>query len=193
MSEKVAIAGVVDGTDEIYEFEPLYGIAELLDNDDQPVREVGRRGRIVSTGLLNWGMPLIRYDTEDEAQLVREAQEDNCWRLQVTGLRSRWLQEFVVGINGERISIAAINIHSVAYGAIREFQLFQEKPGVVEVRVVPMDEASVEALQVFLEEIQQKVGRSTTFNLRVVERISRNSRGKWKFVEQRVTAATGGG
>jgi phenylacetate-CoA ligase len=186
LSEKVAIAGQVCGADDVYEFEPLYGITELLDEQNQPIREIGQRGRLVATGLLHLAMPLIRYDTEDDAELVREARQDNGYRLRVSGLRSRWRQEFIVGRNGEQISVAAINIHSAVYGSIREFQFFQDQPGIVEVRVVPRMGASRADLDAFVAEIQAKVGASTVFVLKILDAISRNSRGKWTFIEQRL-------
>jgi phenylacetate-CoA ligase len=41
-----------------------------VDDGGGPVVEPGASGRIISTGLLFPGMPFIRYDTGDKAQLV---------------------------------------------------------------------------------------------------------------------------
>lgn len=42
---------------------------EILDDDDQPTRP-GQQGRLVATGLNNYAMPLIRYDSGDLAEAV---------------------------------------------------------------------------------------------------------------------------
>lgn len=186
LSEKVAIAGEVDGRVDVYDFEPLYGITELVDENGEAVKTPGKRGRIVSTGLLNMGMPLIRYDTEDEAELVQAPEFSNSFRLRVKNIRSRWGQEFVVGKNGELVSIAAINIHSNAYAWIREFQFFQKIRGIVDVCIVAKDGVDRLMLEDFVKEIQEKVGGSIKFILKQVDKIERNNRGKSKFILQKL-------
>lgn len=186
LSEKVAIAGEVAGEDDLYEFEPMYGITELVGEDGRPVRKPGEKGHIVSTGLMCVGMPLVRYDTEDEAELIQFPDEMNGYRLRVRHIRSRWSQEFVIGKNEELISIAAINIHSSAYAKVREFQFYQNEKGIVEVRVVPRLGSKMSDLQEFVREIQEKVGSSTKFVLKQVDKVERNPRGKSKFVEQKL-------
>jgi len=138
LSEKVAIAGEVPGESDVYEFEPLYGITELVDEAGKPVILPGMRGRIVSTGLISIGMPLLRYDTGDMATLVQVPAPENCFRLRVRDIRSRWNQEFLVSKNGALISIAAINVHSPAYAYLREFQFYQDKPGYAVLKAVLM-------------------------------------------------------
>ncbi len=44
-------------------------VVEIVDDDGQPC-EVGQRGRIVVTALRNPAMPLIRYDTDDTAEVT---------------------------------------------------------------------------------------------------------------------------
>lgn len=186
LSEKVAIAGELADEAGVYEFEPLYGLTELVDDHGINVVRIGGRGRIVSTGFLSKGMPLLRYDTGDTAELLTLPDQSNCYRLRVRGIQSRWGQELVVGRNGALISMTAINIHSAAYTKIQTFQLYQDRPGEVAVRVVPIHGASMEDLLPFVKEIQQKVGSTINFHLELTPELPTNARGKRRFVDQKL-------
>jgi phenylacetate-CoA ligase len=186
LSEKVAIAGELPAEEDVYEFEPLYGITELVDDDGMPVTELGKSGRIIGTGFISTAMPLLRYDTGDLGELVRPASKRNCYRLQLKGIKSRWGQEFIVAENGALISIAAVNIHSNAYSNIQSFQFSQDAVGRVTVLVVPVIGCTKEDIQPFVDEIQAKVGRNVRFNLKVVTAIAGNDRGKRRFIDQKL-------
>jgi phenylacetate-CoA ligase len=182
MSEKVAFA--VEEQPGRYAFQSLYGFAELLDERGATVREEGQRGRIVGTGFLSRGMPLIRYDTEDEATLVEAPSPANGYRLVVRDLTSRWSQEFLVSKEGGLISISAINIHSHHYAAIREFQFSQQVPGAAVVRVVLSDKGDQRAAASFAAEILQKLGGVLTLDYEIVASLKMNQRGKRRFIDQ---------
>lgn len=186
LSEKVAIAGEVPGEPDVYEFEPLYGFTEIVDDLGQPIRTPGVRGRIVSTGLISRSMPLIRYDTGDVGILVQVPAPENCFRLRVKNIRSRWNQEFLVSNKGALISIAAINIHSPVYARVKEFQFYQDTPGIAVVRVVPMPGYRHEDIQPFVGEIQAKVGSGLVLQLELVDALPTNPRGKRAFIVQRL-------
>ena len=52
-----------------FEFYPFYGFVELLDDNNEPIKNPNQIGRIVATGFDNEVMPLIRYDTGDLGEL----------------------------------------------------------------------------------------------------------------------------
>ena len=54
---------------------PDVGITEIVDNDFNPVQE-GGKGQIISTGLLNFDQPLIRYMIGDLATLKSNNSEN---------------------------------------------------------------------------------------------------------------------
>ncbi len=186
MSEKVAIAGEVPGETDLYEFEPLYGFAELVNDHGQPVMELGRPGRIVATGFLCTGMPLLRYETGDEAILDRLPVADNFYRLRVRDIRSRWAQEFLVSKQGGLISMAAINIHSPVYSFIQEFQFYQDTPGLALVRIVPIPGKTSADFIPFVKEIMEKTGAGIDLQVQLVDQLAQNSRGKRPFIDQQI-------
>jgi len=184
MSEKVGIAGEIEP--DLYEFEPLYAFVELIDDDGKPVTEKGKIGRIVGTGFISTVMPFIRYDTADYAELVELPTAENFYRLKLRNIKSRWGQEFVVDNNNGLISISAINIHSPVYAKIREFQIYQDTIGKAIVKVVKLPEVSEAELQIFVDEIQEKVGKNIEFSLELCEELPKNTRGKRKFIDQKL-------
>jgi phenylacetate-CoA ligase len=190
MSEKVVIAGQVGDDSETYEMEPLYGHAELVNEAGEIITQAGETGRVIGTGFISMAMPLLRYDTEDIADFVHAADGDNGYRLRLKHIRGRWGEEYALGKNGELTSMSAINIHSTEYGKVHIFQLYQDEPGKVAVKVVPKPWITAEDLTPFVAEIQSKVGDTIQFTLEVVEDIPFNtSNGKRKFIDQKIDLA----
>jgi phenylacetate-CoA ligase len=183
MSERVSLAGELVNQPDTYEFEPLYGIAELLDNSGQAITEIGKRGRLVCTGLFNKAMSMVRYDTGDRATLVRIATRENCYRMRVRDIRSRWNQEFVFGRNNEKISV--INLHD-DFGIIADYQYVQSCPGLTTIRVVPCRGTTQAELEKLLNKIQRPVRGVLDVQMEIVDSISLGSTGKRKLVDQRI-------
>lgn len=48
------------------------GLLEIIDDAGQQIREPGRPGRAIASSLLNWAMPLIRYETGDVVHWRKE-------------------------------------------------------------------------------------------------------------------------
>lgn len=187
MSEKVLFAAEIPGHEYVYEFEPLYGVAELLDDDGQPVTELGAEGRIVGTGFLSTGMPFIRYDTEDRAILVRPAAADNGWRLQVGGIRPRRKPDFLYGADGRRIVATGFTPDDpdVVRG-VSEFQIRQTRPGQCTLRyVLAAGGTAIDAerlRQFLIREAEGALG----FDLEEVSSLVTGTHGKRSFIDQRV-------
>ncbi len=187
MSEKVLIAGQVGDDPNLYDVEPLYGYGELVDEQGDIITEAGQSGRIIGTGFLSMAMPLLRYDTEDIATLVHPADEVNHYRARWRDIQGRWGEEYAVGKGGELTSMSAINIHSPVYAKLHAFQLYQDVPGEVSIRVVPQPGVSEAELRPFVEEIQRKNGESIRFTLQIVDDIPFNTaNGKRTFINQKL-------
>jgi len=185
MSEKVAFAIERPGEPDVYEFNPVYGYTELLDATDRPVTTPGQSGRIVSTGLLFRGMPLIRYDTRDEAELVELPSEANNYRLVLRNLSPRRDSEFVVGYSGTLIPFCGLCVPVDSQNRVRELQFYQDTPGKVELRVVgsagePPD------LSDYLARMAERADGDLTLVLQMVDQLPMTGRGKRKFIDQRL-------
>jgi phenylacetate-CoA ligase len=185
LSEKVAFARERADEPDAYEFEPLYGYTELLDENGAEVTEPGRNGRIVSTGLLFRGMPLIRYDTGDSAELAQLPDFKNGYRLAVRRIAPKHGQEFFVGRDGTLIPLSGVLQISDELFDIREYQFYQDKPGEAVLRVVPQPRSSPDFTS-YLDLINRKARGELNLTLEIVGEIPKTRRGKRRFIEQRL-------
>lgn len=186
LSEKVAFAcGSADEPD-VFAFDPLYGCTELVDGQGAPVTVPGKRGRIVSTGLLFRGMPFIRYDTGDTAELVAPPGEDNGYRLTVRGITPKHATEYFLGRSGALIAVKGIisNLQGTAYG-IREYQFYQDTAGRAEVRIVPVSPHARD-FSAYRELLDRKAKGELTMSVAVVDQLPVTQRGKRKLIDQRL-------
>jgi phenylacetate-CoA ligase len=188
LSERVAIAGELVDDPGTYEFEPLYGIAELVNDSGKRITTPGQRGRLISTGFINRAMALVRYDTGDRATLVQDAVHSNRYRLRVRDIASRWNQEFVVGRGGEKISVVNLDPNDYV-GVITEYQYVQLAPGRAIFRAVPCMGATKNDLEAVLADLQRPVRGVIEFQLEIVDAIPVGKTGKRKIVDQRISSS----
>ena len=183
LSEKVAIAGELPDRPGEYEFEPLYGYAELVDEAGIPIDEPGRSGRLIGTGFISTGMPLIRYDTGDLAKLVRLPSPQNCWRLRVRDITSRHSQDYLVTREGGLIAHTVLYPHN---RAARECQFVQDEPGLAILRLVPEPGATQEDLDEIVDAANARADGLLKVSLEIVDEIEGTARGKKLLVLQRL-------
>lgn len=187
LSEKTLFAGEVPGEPDVYEFEPLYGLAELVDEAGRPVTEIGAEGRLVGTGFISTGMPFIRYDSQDRAVLVRPATRENGWRLRVRAIAPRRKPGYLIGKSGQRIVTTDFTPEEPAFfAAIDEMQFFQERPGHSTIKYIPSRSATAHGLERMRAELEQKTEGEIAFDLLEVESLLASSNGKRPFIDQRI-------
>jgi phenylacetate-CoA ligase len=186
LSEKNVFACARVDDPDVYDLDPLYGYAELLDQHGAPVTVVGERGRLVSTGLIFHGMPFIRYDTGDTAELVALPDVGNGYRLAVRGITPKHGTEFLLGSSGALIGVKGIisNLQGTAYG-IREYQFYQDTRGEVLVRIVPLADETAD-FSAYRDLLARKMAGELRVSVEVVDHIALTGRGKRKLVEQRL-------
>lgn len=186
LSEKVAFAIARPDDLDAYEFEPLYGYTELLDEDDAPVTAKGANGRIVATGLLLSGMPFLRYDTGDRAELVAAPAAANGYRLTVRALSPKHSIEYLLGNSGLLVPIkGVIGNFEGTISSIREYQFYQDTPGEVVVRIVPLAGADVD-FGAYRDLLNHKMAGELEVAVEIVDAIATTPRGKRKLIDQRL-------
>ncbi|HML06957.1 MAG TPA: CoF synthetase [Xanthobacteraceae bacterium] len=189
LSEKVAFAWARDEDPDLFAFDPLYGYTELVDANGAAVATPGACGRIVSTGLLFPGMPLIRYETGDKAQLVALPDATNGYRLTVRGIAPKHDTLYLLGRSGVLIAVKGIisNLQGTAHG-IREYQFYQDTPGEATVRIVSAAGAAADFSN-YRDLLNCKMAGELRMAVELVDRIPLSPRGKRKLVEQRLDLA----
>lgn len=190
LSEKALFAVEMPGRMDSYEFNPLYGLAELVDDDDAPVVEPGKLGRLVGTGFLSTGMPFIRYDTGDRARLLELPSAANGQRLRVDAIMPRRNIDYLIAADGSHVvSLSLAPEDPIFFEGLQEFQFYQDTPGEAVVRYIPVDGAVGDPAERLIANLNGQTHGAIRFSAEQVERIAWGRAGKRAFVEQRLNMA----
>jgi phenylacetate-CoA ligase len=181
-SERVILAGECE-QDRSYHHFPDYGILEIVREDGSPADE-GERGELVGTGLLNRSMPLIRYRTGDFARKLPPACQCGRYFDRFDDVEPHRKTEFVIGKNGGLMSLAALNVHGPEMLKVLRFQYYQNKPGVVDVRLMVTSSFNDFDRQAIRKMFLRKLGDSLDVNLVIVPDIPLTPCGKFRRLIQ---------
>jgi len=185
LSEKALFA--IENDDLTYTFEPLYGAAELVNDDGQPITEVGKEGRIIGTGFLSTGMPFIRYDTEDRASLVEPATEANGQRLRVGQIIPRRKPDFLISASGQRVVTIDFTPENPRYfRGIEEYQFYQDTPGKCTIRYIPSEDGGPDDASRVASDLNRRTHGGIEFDTVQVKQLAGGRAGKRAFIDQRL-------
>lgn len=168
-----------------YHFFPQYGITELVDKNGKNITEDGASGEIIATGFKNFLFPIIRYKTGDLG--VYTSEKCLCGRnfFLLKKIEGRD-QDFIIAKNGSILSIAAINIHSEILNNVKQFQFYQEKAGVVTIKIIKKDTYTKKDSKQIKQHLQKKLGIDTELTIEFVDRIPVTLRGKHRYLVQKL-------
>ena len=183
-AEKVCMA-VWTKTSRSYHVLPQYSLTELVHRRGVDFGSAGEAGEIVATGFHNYGMPLIRYETRDMAieDTSLSSIGPNYRRFKRIDGR---LQEMFVAGNGRLISMTAMNMHDNVFDGLRQFQFYQDSPGVLVMKAVPRSTLSAVDQSRIEQRIRDKVGADTFLSIEIVKEIPRTESGKLRFLVQKL-------
>lgn len=185
LSEKVLFAEELPGRPGSYEFNPLYGLAELVDEAGALVTETGKEGRLVGTGFLSTGMPFIRYDTGDSARLMELPNGANGQRLRVQALLPRRNGDYLVTAEGGRLVTNSI-VPDEFFDGVEELQFYQDQPGEVSIRYILAAGAEPACAARVVETLVDRTNGRIRFCLKPVDRIAAGRGGKRALVNQQL-------
>ena len=170
---------------------PEAGIGEVLgDESDRPV-ESGIAGRLVSTGLLNPDMPLIRYEIGDRIVLAEPGARCPCGRaLPILKSVEGRNDDVIVTPDGRRIG--RLDPVFKANLPISEAQVIQDTIDHLCVRVVPAEGFGPAVESSIISALRERAeGMSVT--VETVVFIPRSKNGKFKAVVSLVSPGTTSG
>lgn len=183
LSEKTAFARA--GDDLVYHAYPLYGHVELLHPDGSPVLP-GERGRVVTTSLDGRGMPLVRYDTGDSAQLVGY---DAVGTPQFRDILARRGREGLVKADGELFATTPLNVHGQEFRCVHRFKIRQDMPGRAVLVVQPAPGAAEEDLERFRQLMVRRTENQVELGFELVAELPATVNGKHTLLDQRIPDA----
>jgi phenylacetate-CoA ligase len=185
MTEKGGFAAECEVSTELH-VEPCYGYLELVDAAGCCIRDPGIRGEIVVTGFLSKAVPLIRYRTGDFAVWAEGPCACGRAHPRLVSIEGRWTQEYLIGRNGARISMTAINVHSSAFDQVQRFTFLQTEPGSVTLQIEPAPAFDDVAGRFLLTELEAKLAGQVEVHLETVDRLPHTPAGKHRFIDQQI-------
>ncbi|MBX3329348.1 MAG: phenylacetate--CoA ligase family protein [Nitrospira sp.] len=157
---------------------PEVGWVEVI-QDGQSV-PYGVSGDLVSTGLLNADMPLIRYRLGDRGILAENTEACKCGRtLPVMRSVEGRTGDVLYTKDGRRVSRFGQVFNGVP--GIREAQVIQESLDCVKVRLVPTLDFAPHHEQLIIQRVKERMGDIEVVIEQVTE-ISRGASGKFQAV-----------
>jgi len=111
-------------------------VLEIVDDQGAPC-EPGRLGRVLVTGLTNYGMPLIRYEVGDDV-IAGPDEPCPCGRglSRIGRIVGRSVQHALT-TDGRKLSVQPMVVVIEDTGHVRQFQIVQHSRMHVEVQIVP--------------------------------------------------------
>ncbi len=168
----------------VYKSSPLYGYIEVIKSNGEYATK-GEIGNVFVTGFSNKGMPFIRYQTGDMAEVLYQ----NCGFVKLSKILGR-MQDYIVSKKGDKIFLTALIFgqHIKSLNNIDCWQIIQSKIGEIEIRIVKGIDYTKEDENEIIRSILSVVDVDIMFVY--VRDIPLTSSGKQLFMVQR-TGPTG--
>ncbi len=144
-----------------------------------------RLGRVIATGLHNYAMPLIRYETSDVTSL--EPNPCRCGRPMplMSGVTTKD-EDIVVTPDGRYVSSSILNAVTHHLVNVKESQIVQETRSRVFMRVVPRPAYTAADTEFICAELRKVLGAEVSVGVDIVESIERTANGKFRWVISKV-------
>jgi phenylacetate-CoA ligase len=172
-----------------YHFDPLLGIAEVVDDDGGPSGP-GQPGRLVCTTLCNDVMPLVRYEIGDAA--VRIEGRCSCGSPR-DGVREILGRQDDVVITPDGRTVGRMDHIFKGVQGLRECQIVQDVADRIRLDIVADAGFDREQEELLRRNARVRLGSGVVVEVVRVPRISRNRAGKFRGVLSRVGGKTNGG
>jgi len=162
-----------------------HNIVEFLRDDGTPCAP-GEDGRIVVTELVNFGMPMIRYEVGDRG--IPSDRNCVCGRglplmEHVTGR----VADFLVATDGHRVAgISIIENTLTKLPGIQQMQVVQEEARTLVVNLVPAPGYGPDTEAVLISSLQEYLGSQVVVRVNKVARIPQEKSGKYRFTICRI-------
>lgn len=159
-------------------------IPEVIGADDKN-SNMQEQGKLISTGLLNKEMPLIRYETGDLAVIERKSQDCFCGRkLRILKSVEGRMDEIIMTPDGRQIG--RLDTVFKSDFPILKAQIIQEDFDVIRVIIVPFDGYSNEVKNQICFSIREKIGNSMRIFVEEKEEIPLSLNGKFRTVISKI-------
>ena len=163
---------------------PDVGIVEIINKNGEECKP-GEFGEIISTGLLNFNQPLIRYRMGDYVRLS-ENQTCKCGRnMPIVDEIIGRIEDTIIGVDGREM----VRFHGIFINIpeIIESQIVQNTRTNFEIRLITKDSLlSNSSKELIIKRMKSQLGEINV-EISIVNNIPRSANGKFKAVVSKVT------
>ena len=149
-----------------YQFDPFYGYTELSNIHDDVLE-------IIGTGFMNKTMPLIRYKTNDTCRITAGNM------ISISGRRD--INDFMVGINNEKITHPALHILSDILVNVTNYQFIQEEKGHAVLLIVPNKDFHQSEIPYIKNAIESNMRGVIDFEIKIADQLILSAGGKYQM------------
>ncbi len=183
LAERVAFASECS-SHQGHHFNMDFGITEILDGDGNRCSP-GQLGRIVATGLHNYGMPLIRYQTSDITSLKKE--NCSCGReFPLMEDVTTKAEDIITTRDGRLISSSILTHPFKPMHNVAESQIIQEDRERIRIKLVVLPGYKDADTKYLLNELKKRLGDGMIIEVELVDSIPRTAAGKFRWVISKV-------
>ena len=161
-----------------------FGILEVLNARGEPAAR-GEMGRMVGTGLHNYGMPLIRYETSDVTAI--KAESCPCERgFPLMEDVTTKAEDIVTTRDGRYVSSSILTHPFKPMHNVAESQIIQEDREHILIKIIKRAEYTDADSRYIIEEMKKRVGSDMSIDIEFVDEIPRTKAGKFRWVISKV-------
>lgn len=162
-----------------FKIDRRYGLFELLDSHENSINDNDIKGELVGTSFDNYAMPLIRYKTNDNSSYADST------NFIINSIEGRWKQEYLVGNDGLKLYLTALNMHSNIFRCVIGYQYVQPSPGNAVLCLIVKDKFSEIDKTNILNELTKKAGHAIRIEIKIVDKFILMHNGKFKNIVKR--------
>lgn len=155
------------------------GIVEIIGDNGEVLPE-GYSGRIIATGLHNFVMPFIRYDTGDIGSISEVSCSCGRGLPLLKSIDGRTCE--VIKYKDKYINSSALSVIVRLFKNIKECQFVQEKENELVSNIVKRNNFSENDMNEIISDLHKHIGEELDIKINFVEYIPRTKMGKFPFV-----------
>jgi len=157
-----------------------YGVTELTDGDGRPTAD-GESGVLTGTGLWNFGMPLIRYQTSDVSHFLPERCACGRGLSRLADVTTK-AEDIVVTPDGRFLSPSVLTHPFKPFDQILKSQIVQDAPDHLMVSIVPSASFTPAERAQLEASLRERLGETMRVETQLVEAIPSEPSGKFRWV-----------
>ncbi len=157
-----------------------YGISEILDEKNEPLPK-GKTGKLVGTSLHNFGMPLIRYVTNDMTSILEKS--CSCGRdLELMDDVTTKAEDTLTLKDGRLISPSVLTHPFKPMNSVEESQIIQKEDDRIVIKIVPRSDYTEADTTHLIQEMKKRLGEDVKIDIQIVDHVDRTKSGKFRWV-----------